>query len=218
MAHFPATSYFVPTDYPHRPRPAQFARGLGVSPGWYQDGRKLRNVKKSAKAFIWPKDGRNGSTWGRVKDILTGNGPDVFVAFGANKSDCVGNRPSRAQWSGHVNLDDTGLAKGFNHEKFAPWTVKWPGARPPGMCYDFHTRKYGPERTRMWTDAIWQKEPHKNRKLNPYPEAFRDIDGLWHQDVQYLPQWKGGPVSNEVGRGMLGVHLPARYVRLVPRY
>lgn len=206
MANLPRLPIFAETDFPHRSRPAQYRRELGVSRGWYQDGRKLYNVKPS-KAFIWPKDGKRGGTWGRVKDILSGQGPDIFVTFGAKKSDCVFNRPTRAQWAGHVPLDDFGLIKGFDHEKFAPWTVKGPRGRVPRLCYDFRTRKYVVENPSMWTDAIWQLEPCKNRRDNPYPEAVRDWSGEWYQDAYYLPHVIGGPVSNDAGRGVLGCYL-----------
>ena len=197
---------FGPTDFAHRPRPAQFVRSP-FARGWFQDGRQLRHVKAS-KAFIWPKDGKNGTTWGRMKDVLTGKGPDIFLAFGANKGDCVFNRPTRAQWSGHVNLDDTDLDGGFNHRKFAPWTTKGAlGGRMPGLGYDFRTRRYRPEYRNMWTDAVWQADKKENKR-NPYPEALRDRHGRWWQDWNYLPQHRGGPIDNMRGRGVPFFHLP----------
>ncbi|KAF1837281.1 hypothetical protein BDW02DRAFT_157604 [Decorospora gaudefroyi] len=189
----------------HRHRTAAYVRTPEWR-GWYQDGRKLRNVKAS-KAFIWPKDGRNGSTWGRMKDVLQNKGPDIYVAFGARKTDCVSNRPPRSQWAGHPNLDDRGKIFTFNSQKFAPWTNSGIGGRPYGQCYDFRTRKYGRQTASMWTDAIWQQEPYKNRKWNNFPEAVRTLDGTWYQDQQYLPQFLGGPVNNEFGRGRFDEHL-----------
>lgn len=191
-----------------RHRPAEYVREPGLPHGWYQDGRVLWG-KKTAKAFVWPKDGKNGSGWGRLKDVLRSDGPDIYVAFGANKQDCVSNRPTRAQWSKHENLDDRGLGFGFSSKKYAPWTHNGGlGGRPPGKQYDFRRRKYTAPHDLMWTDAIWQPEPYKNRARNRYPEAQRGMDGLWSQDTNYLPQFRGGPVDNEFGEGALFEHLP----------
>lgn len=170
--------------------------------GWYQDGRKLRHVKTS-KAFIWPKDGRNGSSWGRVKDIFQNKGPDMFVAFGARPTDCVSNRPPRSQWADHSHLDDRGMKYSFNSEKFAPWTKSnILGGREHGLSYNFRTRKHSRPNRWMWTDAIWQQEPYKNKKANGYPEALRTMSGLWYQDTQYLPECLGGYFDNEFGIGL----------------
>jgi hypothetical protein len=210
MAHPPPfPPFIIDVESPHRRNPAHYHRGEpSVSRGWYQDGRHLRHVKAS-KAFIWPKDRKDGSKWGRMKDVLRGDGPDIFVAFGATKQDCVHNRPSRAQWSKHVNLDDTGLARGFDSDKFAPWIGKgYLGGREHGKSYDFRTRKYIRPDRYMWTDAIWQQEPYKNRKWNVWPEAFRTRSGTWWQDARHLPQFRGGPRDGEFGRGESGFHLP----------
>ncbi|CAE7213662.1 hypothetical protein PTNB85_07022 [Pyrenophora teres f. teres] len=183
----PTLPAFRPMEDGWRHRPAQYLRDPCTPKGWYQDGRKLHNVK-TEKAFVWPKDGRNGSKWGRLKDVVQNKGPDIFVAFGAHKSDCVSNRPSRSQWAGHLHLDDRGTTLGFNPQKFAPWTRNGMlGGRDAGLSYDFRTRKHVEPNTDMWTDAIWQAEPYKNRKWNNYPEAVRMWNGRWVQDIQYLP-------------------------------
>ncbi|KAF1947913.1 hypothetical protein EJ02DRAFT_332466 [Clathrospora elynae] len=203
----PGFPMFVDAEDGWRHRTAEYVREPGMR-GWYQDGRKLRHIKAS-KAFVWPKDGKNGSSWGRMKDVFQNKGPDIYVAFGARKTDCVSNRPPRSQWAGHPNLDDRGMTFGFNSQKFAPWTkTGLLGGRTYGMSYDFRTRKHSSANPYMWTDAIWQQEPYKNRKWNSYPEAVRLLDGSWHQDSQYLPQFKGGYIDNEFGRGHPFRHLP----------
>jgi hypothetical protein len=185
-----------------RHRTAEYVREPGMR-GWFQDGRKLRNVKAS-KAFIWPKDGKNGTKWGRIKDVFSNKGPDIYVAFGANKGDCVTNRPTRSQWAGHSHLDDRGINSTLGS---AAWTRNAAlGGRKPGLSYDFRTRKYCKPYRGMWTDAIWQPQPYRNERWNPYPEAIRRFDGVWHQDRQYLPQFRGGPVNNEFGLGIPGLH------------
>jgi hypothetical protein len=204
----PAPPTFFPAEDDWRHRTARYVRSdpEGLPRGWYQDGRKLRTVKAS-KAFIWPKDGKRGSTWGRMKDVLQNKGPDIFVAFGARPTDCVSNRPPRAQWSGHTNLDDTGMTFSFNSRKFSPFARTGLGSRSHHVAYDFRTRKHTRLNQDMWTDAVWQQEPYKNRKWNSYPEAVRRWDGQWLQDSQYLPQFLGGYVSNELGHGMPSLHL-----------
>jgi hypothetical protein len=181
--------------------------------GWYQDGRKLRHVKAS-KAFVWPKDGKNGSFRGRIRDIFNNEGPDMYVAFGARKTDCVSNRPRRSQWAEHAHLHDPSRPFSFSSQKFAPWTRNGMlGGRDHGESYGFRTREYTKPHLGMWTDAIWQPEPYKNSEWNSYPQAWRGWDGQWFQDAQYLPQALGGNVSNEFGRGIPFHHLPPHGVR-----
>ena len=184
----PEPPFFHRVPSPWRHRPARYIRGQPhISNGWYQDERKLRHPKIS-KAFIWPKDGRNGSKLGRMKDILQGKGPDIFVGSAADARDFVAKRPSRSQWSKHVNLDDRFSEPAFNPTKFAPWTEGGvlSGGRSREMVYDFRTRKYVDRHPRMWTDARWQPDPYKNRKWNMFPEALRDVYGGWWQNGQYL--------------------------------
>jgi hypothetical protein len=204
-AHLPDLHMFVPAVGGFKHKTARYNRNPGHR-GWYQDGRRLRHVKTS-KAFIWPKDGKNGSSWGRVKDIFSNSGPDMYVAFGARPTDCVSSCPPRSQWAGYPHLDESGTHS-FNSQKSAPWTKSsMLGGRQYGLSYDFRTRKHSKPNQSTWTDAIWQQEPYKNRKLNSYPEAVRMLDGLWFQDTQYLPQVLGGQVNNEFGVGLPFQHL-----------
>ncbi|KAI4657135.1 uncharacterized protein J4E79_007751 [Alternaria viburni] len=193
-------SFSIPLPEPWRHGPAQYSRGHPDLPnGWYQDGRKLHNVK-SSKAFIWPKDGRKGTKLGRFKDIFQGKGPDMFVTCAADPKDFMANRPSRAQWTRHTHLDGPHQL-GFRASKFAPWTEggMLSGGRSRKEAYDFRTRKYVKRYPRMWTDAVWQSEPYKNREYNTFPEAIRYMDGIWWQDAQHLPANRGGPPENELG-------------------
>jgi hypothetical protein len=158
---------------------------------------------KTSKAFVWPKDGRNGTTWGRFKDILQNKGPDIYLTINADKQDYIHNRPLKDRWAGYARFDDVDGSWPFS-SKLAPWTQKGIlGGRMPGLKYDFRTRKYGVPSPRMWTNAVWQPEPRKN-KHNRYPEAYCDINGDWFQDYHYVPQVFGGPVSNERGKGIRG--------------
>ncbi|EUC36998.1 hypothetical protein COCCADRAFT_86532 [Bipolaris zeicola 26-R-13] len=203
-SHIPNLPVFVQTVDGFR---HETARYNPCQRGWYQDGRRLRPVKTS-KAFIWPKDGKNGSSWGRMKDILRNTGPDIYIGFGARSTDCVSSRPPRSQWAGYPHLDESGMSCGFNSQKFAPWTKsRMLGGRQCGLSYDFRTRKHAEPNRSTWTDAIWQQEPYRNRKSNHYPEAVRMVNGVWFQDTQYLPQVLGGHVDNEFGVGLPFHHL-----------
>lgn len=199
--HYPRL--FQETGWEYRHRPAEWCP---VRRKWIQDGRILRSVKTS-KAFVWPKDGRNGTIWGRFKDVLQSRGPDIYLTMNAEKHDYMHNRPARAEWSRHTHLDDLGSDASFrfSSKRYAPWTNKGLlGGRMQGLSYDFRTRQHGAPNRFMWTDAIWQPEPRLN-KYDRYPEAVRDIAGRWYQDGHYLPQALGGPVHNERGRGVYGM-------------
>jgi hypothetical protein len=181
-----------------------------------QDGRKLRNVK-ATNALVWPKDGRRSTTWGRFKDILQNKGPDMYLTINADKHDYMHNRPTRARWAGHTNIDDRALENSwtFNSRKYAPWVGKTMlSGRRSDLNYDFRTRKYQVENAFTWTDATWHPEPRKNkRNLNSYPylypEAVRDIYGEWYQNYNYMPQELGGPTDNARGKGWPVYHFEA---------
>ncbi|KAH6857286.1 hypothetical protein BKA58DRAFT_325530 [Alternaria rosae] len=196
----PRFPHFVESPGKLSYKPARYIRNPGWR-GWYQDDRKLHDVKAS-KAFIWPKDGRNGSRWGRMKDVFNNEGPDMYVAFGARKSECVSNRPRKSQWAGHYHLNGPHQPFSFNSSKYSPWTRDdMLGGRDKGKSYDFRTREYTDPSLDMWTNAVWQPEPYGNREWNCYPKAMRDYFGEWHHDCQYLPLGFNGLIDNEFGRG-----------------
>jgi hypothetical protein len=194
--HFPLL--FEQTFRPYRHRTAVWCP---TTRDWVQDGRILRDVKAS-KAFVWPKDEKNGTKWGRLKDILSNKGPDMYLTTNADKRDYMKNRPSRGTWSGHSNLEARRFDDSYpmSSEKYAPWTRNGAlGGRLSGTAYDFRTRKYEIPHRFTWTDARWQPDSMKD-KHNPYPEAIRNIYGEWFQDVHYMPRRHSGPVHNERGR------------------
>ncbi|KAF2457740.1 hypothetical protein BDY21DRAFT_378860 [Lineolata rhizophorae] len=53
-------------------------------------------------AVVWPRDGRNTSTWGRLKDVLTNHGPDMYVSITPTAT--AVDAPRREQWSGWVDV------------------------------------------------------------------------------------------------------------------
>ncbi|ORY14803.1 hypothetical protein BCR34DRAFT_466807, partial [Clohesyomyces aquaticus] len=152
-----------------RRRPTEYQKGQG----WVQGGHKRRDVKKPYYHFIWPKDGKNGRTWGRWKDVLQGKGPDIHVTISANKNDYMYDRQRKSRWAGHTNLDDRDPDFTLGYQ--FPWTRK---ARPSDAykAYDFQTRKYTRPYKRMWTDVVWQDDPNDHFQ---YPSAFKDVYGRW---------------------------------------
>ena len=163
---------FEPVNFPWRRQVPEYSEGIG----WWQDGHRRHNVK-THKHFIWPKDGKNGNTWGRWKDILHGTGPDIHIAISADKMDYMWNRQTRSRWSRHTNLDNRGPDTTLKYE------FPWASRRGSSKCYDFRTRRYRRPHHGMWTDALWPEEPNNNVV---YPYALRDIMGEWWQSA-------GGP-------------------------
>ncbi|KAL1607094.1 hypothetical protein SLS59_002798 [Nothophoma quercina] len=178
-------SYHLPIFHqavmPHNSRIKEYSRDHRA---WIQDGKKFRNIK-SSKAFIWPKDGKNGSKWGRMKDILQDKGPDIHIAISADRMDYMQNRQHKSRWSDWTCLDDRDRDVSMSSTKYAPWTHNGAlGGRVPGLSYDFRTRKYGKPNKYTWTDIKWQAEPNAK---HVYPEAFRSFCGDWYQDQHYVP-------------------------------
>lgn len=172
---------FYPAVMPHRSNPKEYSRDHRA---WIQDGKKYRGIK-SQKAFIWPKDGRNGSKWGRMKDILADRGPDIHITMSADKMDYMKNRQSRSRWAGWTCLDDRDKDLAISSKKYAPWTHNFAlGGRRSDFSYDFRTRRYGKHNNFTWTDAKWQPEPNGEYV---YPEAIRSFTGDWYQDERYVP-------------------------------
>jgi len=171
---------FFPAIMPHRSNVKEYSQDHRA---WIQDGKKFRGIK-AQKAFVWPKDGRNGSKWGRMKDILTDIGPDIHITMSADKMDYMKNRQSRSRWAGWTCLDDRDRDVAMS-SRYAPWIHNAAlGGRKPGLSYDFRTRKYGKHNKFTWTDVKWQPEPNGK---HVYPEAFRSVTGDWYQDDHYVP-------------------------------
>lgn len=110
---------------------------------------------------------------GRLKDILQNKGPDVHVAVSAHKKDYMHNRPRKAEWARHWDLDDRG-----------PFGELHDHSHLQGKAYDFKTRKFRHHYPGMWTDAKWQPEPNEKIK---YPKALRNVWGEWFQNPHYVP-------------------------------
>ncbi|KAF2814401.1 uncharacterized protein BDZ99DRAFT_360220, partial [Mytilinidion resinicola] len=139
--------------------------------GWYQGGRRLSKVKPHY-AFVWPKDGKRGTTSGRWKDILQNKGPDIHVTISADRKDHLYNRQRKPRWARWNDVDHRGPDGAL---RGMPWTQKH---RQPGVSYDFKARKYRYPKGNSWMDVRWRPEP--NARIGPY--AFKDMNAQWWQD------------------------------------
>jgi hypothetical protein len=174
-----------PVHQPWKSRPAEFHAGghneLGqFFPGvWQKNGLPHHvGVHKKHYHFVWPKDGKNGSKWGRFKDIMSGKGPDIHVTMGAKKMDYMHHRPRKPRWGLHYDLDDRGP------DCVMPSPFPWVNEvrENSNNCYDFYTREFRHPYHGMWTDAHRHSKPGR-----PLPKALRDNLGNWWQDPDYVP-------------------------------
>lgn len=156
---------FLAIDYPYRRGPREYVEDIG----WINQHGHKKQIREPYHHFVWPKDGKNGSKFGRFKDILTGKGPDIHIAISAEKGEYMHNRLRKSRWSRHTILDDRD-PDGSLSQKKTPW-IKSRG----DQAYDFRTRTYRSPYRHMWTDAIW------NGARGKHPSAYRNVYGDWRQ-------------------------------------
>lgn len=203
---FPAPTVFHRATMPYNAKIKEYSRDRRA---WIQDGKKSPGIK-SHKAFVWPRDGRNGSKWGRMKDILQDKGPDIHIAISADRMDYMKNRQHKSCWAEWTCLDNRDRDVSMSSVKYAPWTHNRAlGGRAPGLSYDFRTRKYGKANPQTWTDVRWQPEPNN---IHVFPEALRSFYGDWYQDDNSIPLIKSCPpfasVQHFASPGPNGAHIP----------
>ncbi|KAL9094663.1 MAG: hypothetical protein Q9165_002932 [Trypethelium subeluteriae] len=161
MAHFPVLQPWEPPHVYHD----------GYS--WVQEGplgpTPVHNIKPKYE-WVWPKDGKRGSKFGRMADILERKGPGIFIAAHGDKRDKQWNRPSRDEWSNWNYLDPWFPSPNFfNLTNFH---------QNPYKAYDFRQRRYKYPKFNHWTDVRWRpgaREKDKN------PRAKRDVFGQWYE-------------------------------------
>ncbi len=133
---------------------------------WNEPALRHPYGKKRKLAFVWPSDGKRKHSWGRIKDLFSSHGPDIFVSK-------AGDRPSRNQWR-NLCLDATPEDPGFNTHVDLPWARR---NRP----YDFKERKYqwngeGRGGNIVWRDATW---PRRGADHYEQPLNYRCGHGQW---------------------------------------
>lgn len=182
--------------FPAEPPYIQYLPGRG----WHQGDRKLRHLKPR---YYWtrPHDGKRSGSWGRLKDAMTGEGPDVFVTISGDKRTLVRDRPQKWQWSRwpltQAQIDDRryydpDAVEAEFMDSFEPsWTNTSSRA---GARYNFKNRRYeapqngcssaqyyGPN-NRVWRDAQWRPGAKKS-DTNPYNYQTPDLQ--WWNRVPY---------------------------------
>ncbi|KAF1987360.1 hypothetical protein K402DRAFT_403862 [Aulographum hederae CBS 113979] len=165
----------IPTFGPFwRPNPIEIER---PKHGWRADGQRVHN-HRPRWAFVWPTDGKNSSSWGRLKDIATGKGPDIHVA--SNRERGWGwDNPKKTDWANWRRLDPSG-ALDDQPMRRNTFMGEWLGAgRSPAKAYDFRRRRYAVPSCRTWTDARWMGDGVNNETR--IPQAFRCVHGSWYQ-------------------------------------
>ena len=143
--------------------------GYVLDDGW-QRGKKRHRGHKPSYFFIWPKDGKRGTRWGRCKDILSGEGPDIHLAISGNGKLDYSNVPSRSRWSRWSELDPWAQYEDYSLPA-APWARRNPCDR-----YDFRKRRFCDPDYRTWTDVRWPPGANHHDHL---PNAFRTLENEW---------------------------------------
>ncbi|KAI9695262.1 MAG: hypothetical protein M1820_008781 [Bogoriella megaspora] len=175
---------FFHVDYPFEPPPIYWDPNIG----WQQGGHPMSARWKPKHEFVWPKDGKRRNKRGRLADILTGKGPDVFVSTYGDRREKQFERPTRDQWSGWDYLGDPWRMQEIDNFRLNPFLKR----RNPNKKYNFRNRKYGWGRRDDWTDVRWQEGAKTSDRS---PMAKRNVYGEWfeQQDPNWWP-WGGiGP-------------------------
>jgi len=152
--------------------------------------------QKGKLAFVWPRDGKRNTTFGRFKDILQNQGPDMFVMRN-------GARPLRTSWTNRriTSWDDPDRHLYDDTRNPMFWAKRGQDEK-----YDFRTRKYGKTNRYTWADAYWMqptgRKGNKQSKQN-FPMAYKCNHGRWYQ---MFPNHRGdhggfGPGADSMGPG-----------------
>lgn len=108
VPHFAANEHNRPYTA-NELNPTRWTRGFGfhkrdpytgvLVPQRHKPGHKVKHY------YVQPHDGKRRGKFGQLRDILTGEGPDMFVASVADKRNFWHDMPDRARWSGWTGPD-----------------------------------------------------------------------------------------------------------------
>lgn len=177
-----------------------------INRGWYHGGRRMSSKFRPSHYWTRPCDGKRTGGWGRFKDAMTGEGPDVFITTSGDKRTLMRDRPQKWQWSGWPKDLANAYDGQFDPEhrmqdeilmKNASWTNT---SSRMGAHYNFRTRQYesprnfwqtggaGPSNG-VWRDAQW-KPNAKRSDTNPY--NYQTPDTQWWTRVPAGAGWFPG--------------------------
>jgi hypothetical protein len=141
---------------------------------WNEPDPYLQKCGRGNLAFVWPRDGKRNTTSGRLADIASGKGPDIFVMRN-------GARPLRSSWANRrpTSTHDPDFGIPDDTRGSMPWARRYGEDK-----YDFRTRKYGRDNRYTWADAYWKqatgKKGERQSKQN-FPMAYKCNHGRWYQ-------------------------------------
>lgn len=202
----PWTRYAGPTvrdvgERRNAPREPPFKEYDPIHGGWWQGARKLRGFRPS---LYWtrPSDGKRRGAAGRLKEVLTGEGPDVYITIGGDRRTLMRDRPRRDQWAGW-GLTASELQDRRSHDR--DWRpqdempihgMSWTGHRGTRGLYNYRTRefitpwRYLRRSGGVWTNVDWPQGAKDRSRL---PLSVRDVWGEWWSRVDpYAGEWPGG--------------------------
>jgi len=189
-----------PLDLGHRrsaPVELPFVEWNPIEQRWHQGPKNLPHFKPH-KYWIRPHDGKRPGAMGRLKDVLTGEGADVFITLSGDKRTLMRDRPQRWMWTGwglsptevedrrrfDMDFREQDLEGAFEGRKTA-------GKRGMQPLYDFRSRKYWTlgrvmrDPSSIWQNAHW---PEGASRQSQMPLSWRDGNGKWAHRV---PVWAG---------------------------
>jgi hypothetical protein len=166
--------------------------------GWHQGSRRLRNFRPDYY-FTRPCDGKRRGTTGRLKDALTGEGPDVFITISGDKRTLMRDRPQRRQWAGWPETRGEWLQR-HSDRNWRPQddepVYRWHADRANEPHYNFRSREFQSTQRVMnhpwsaWTNAQW---PERASHDNMNPRNYRDARYQWFTRVSpWAGLWPGG--------------------------
>lgn len=164
------------------PAEPSFIRWDPIRTGWYQGLERMPKGFRSTKYWARPCDGKRTGALGRLKDGLTGEGPDVYVVINGDRRTKMRDMPHMKQWSGWG-----GWKYDPNHGQWEfdkDWTIgetihrQAPWAKRENEKYNFYKREYQDPRerhkhhieNRLWTDAHWAQGAKNSDKT---PLSYR---------------------------------------------
>jgi len=189
------------------PREQPFIEYDPINRGWYQSGTRMPSSFRPKYYWTRPCDGKRTGAWGRFKDAITGEGPDVFVTTSGDRRTLMRDRPQKWQWSGWPIdrarywdwLCDPDHRLQDNMEaRNASWTHT---SSRIGAQYNFKTRRYEPPRmfwqtggtgpnNPLWRDAQWRPNAKRSDQV---PFNYQTPDEQWWSAVPaWTHQFAGG--------------------------
>lgn len=170
---------------------------------WHHDGQ-WRKPRQNNYAFVWPND-KSRNWWGRLADIATNKGADIFITSNPNRTPTAADGPSRRRWTGFPDLEaDPNTRRNDGNS----WAGNFPGtgySRNNRPFYDHQKRRYRRSPCQgMWTDV--QRYPGRPKQLTAiemFPHANNWVPTHPYGGTPYLDP-ANTQRANGVAHGLYG--------------